>query len=460
MQELLIKNATVINPAGKSGDLDILIRDGKILKMSERKADVASTAATRVHDDLSIVKEFAQDHGEQETTEASAKMGEDVLTIDVKGCCVAPGLVDVHVHFRDPGQTHKEDIDTGAAAAAKGGYTSIVLMANTVPTVDTEETLRYVLDKGSKTGIHIYSCANVTRGMQGQELTDFDLLKDAGAVGFTDDGKPIMDEALVREAMKKAKALAVPISFHEEDPAYIETPGYNKGKASEHYGIGGADREAEIVMIRRDVALALETGAEIDIQHISSAEGVALVRDARRKGSNVHAEATPHHFSLTEDAAIEHGVMAKMNPPLRTEADRQAIIEGLRDGTIEMIATDHAPHTSEEKAKGLTAAPSGIIGLETALALGNEVLVQGGYLTQEQLIERMSTGPARIYHLTDAGILKEGGAADLVIYDPKENWIAGDYASKSSNTPFTGRKMTGKVKYTICNGRIAYKDDM
>jgi len=440
MQEMLIKNGMVVNPAGKSGALDLRIRDGKIIQMRERMTS-GSDGTLEAGD-----------------AAAPAEDGMRATVIDASGCIVAPGLVDVHVHFRDPGQTHKEDIETGARAAAKGGYTSVVLMANTVPTVDTEETLRYVLDKGSRTGIHIYSCANVTKRMQGKELTDFDALCSAGAVGFTDDGKPIPDEALVLSAMQKAKELDVPLSFHEEDPAFVETAGYNKGKASEHYGIGGADREAEIVMIRRDTALALKTGAEIDIQHISTAEGVALVREARRKGTNIHAEATPHHFTLTEDAAIEHGVMAKMNPPLRTEADRQAIIEGLKDGTIEMIATDHAPHTAEEKAKGLTSAPSGIIGLETALALGNEVLVGGGALTDTELIDRMSTGPARIWHLDEAGILKEGGAADLVIYDPKETWIAGAYASKSSNTPFTGRTMTGKVKYTVCGGSVVYSD--
>ncbi|MBR1471490.1 MAG: dihydroorotase [Lachnospiraceae bacterium] len=421
MATLLIKNGRVVNPAGESGQLDVLVEDGVLKKM-----------APLMFDDVA-------EH-----------------VIDAAGCVVAPGFVDVHVHFRDPGQTHKEDILTGAAAAKRGGYTSVVMMANTVPTIDNEETLAYVLDKGSTTGIHVYACANVTRGMQGKELTDMPLLKAAGAVGFTDDGRPIMDEALVKKAMEQAAALGMPVSFHEEDPAYIETPGYNKGAASAHYGIGGADRQAEIVMIRRDIALALQTGAEIDIQHISSKEGVELVREGRRQGKNIHAEATPHHFALTEEAAIQHGAMAKMNPPLRTEEDRQAIIEGLRDGTIEMIATDHAPHSNEEKAKGLTAAPSGIIGLETALALGNMHLVKSGALSMEQLVERMSTGPARIYGL-EAGVLAEGKRADIVIFDPEENWTAGEYASRSENTPFTGMEMTGKVKYTICDGVTVYR---
>ena len=416
----LIKNANLVNPAGRSGFLDILIEDALITRIDENITEAADTV------------------------------------IDAKGFIAAPGFVDVHVHFRDPGQTWKEDIITGAAAAAAGGYTSVVMMANVIPAVDNPDTLKYMLDKGRETGINVYACANVTMGMKGGELVDMKSLKAAGAVGFTDDGKPIMDEQLVEDAMKQVKELNVPISFHEEDPQYISTPGYNRGAASEHFGIGGADRMAEISMIERDIALALKTGADIDIQHISTKEGVELVRQARKKASNIHAEATPHHFALTEEAAIKHGSMAKMNPPLRTEEDRQAIIAGLSDGTIEMIATDHAPHSAEEKAKGLTEAPSGIIGLETALALGNSVLVDGGYLSCETLIRRLSTDPARIYGL-NAGVLKEGGPADIVIYDPNEKWSPEKYASKSSNTPFTGQELKGRVRYTVCGGNIVYK---
>ena len=424
MATLLISNGQVVNPAGDNGHLDILIEDGVIKKMEPLLFDTADE------------------------------------TIDAGGCVVAPGFVDVHVHFRDPGQTHKEDILTGAEAAKHGGYTSVVMMANTVPAIDNTETLQYVLDKGKQTGIHVYSCATVTKGMQGKELTLMTELKKAGAVGFTDDGKPLGDPELAREAMRRIAIMRnTIISFHEEDPAYIETPGYNKGKASEHFGIGGADREAEIAMIRRDIAMALESGAQIDIQHISTREGVELVREARNQAKNIHAEATPHHFSLTEEAAIKYGTLAKMNPPLRTEDDRQAIIDGLADGTIEMIATDHAPHSSEEKAKGLTEAPSGIIGLETALPLGIMNLVGCGALSMEELVDRMSTGPARIYGL-DAGVLAPGKQADIVIFDPDERWTAGDYASRSENTPFTGMTMTGKVKYTLCGGKIVYKEQV
>lgn len=376
--------------------------------------------------------------------------------INAEGLLVAPGLVDVHVHFRDPGFTQKEDITTGAKAAAHGGVTSVVLMANTKPTVDTEETLRYVMDKGAQTGIRVHTCANVTMGMQGKQITEMEKLAAAGAVGFTDDGIPILDEQVVREAMERAAALDLPLSFHEEDPKYIENNGVNRGKASAHFGIGGADREAEIAMVGRDLELALETGATIDIQHISSKEAVELVRRAKERGNgNIHAEATPHHYTLTEDAVIEYGTLAKMNPPLREEADRQAIIEGLVDGTIDMIATDHAPHTAEEKGKPLTEAPSGITGLETSLALGITKLVDGGYLTMKELLRLMSTNPAALYHL-DAGYLAEGGPADVILVDTAAEYIPVEYASKATNTPFTGWTLHGAVVKTICRGEVVW----
>ncbi|MCR5597446.1 MAG: dihydroorotase [Lachnospiraceae bacterium] len=425
MKKILIINGKVVNPEGKSGQLDILIEGG-------------------------TVKCIAEAGSISDTVTCDA---EDIKVIDASGCIVSPGFVDVHTHFRDPGQTHKEDIFTGAEAAKRGGYTSVVLMANTVPAVDNAETLAYVLERGRQTGINIYSCTNVTLGMQGKELVDMASLKEAGAAGFTDDGRPLMDVELVKKAMEICASLGMILSFHEEDPAYIKNNGINHGRASEHFGIYGSDREAEISMIRRDIELALETGAEIDIQHISTAEGVELVREARKKSAKIHAEATPHHFSLTEDAAIKYGTLAKMNPPLRTEADRLAIAEGLRDGTIEMIATDHAPHSAEEKAKAVTEAPSGIIGLETMLPLAMMNLVEPGTLSMEQFVERASCGPAKVYRL-DAGVIREGAQADICIFDPEEKWIAGDYRSKSANSPFTGQEMRGKVKWTICRGRI------
>lgn len=426
---LLIANAYLMNPSTKEeGYFDILAADGRIVK-------IAPDLYKRLIDEGN----------------------EEMQVLDATGLIAAPGLVDVHSHFRDPGFTHKEDILTGAAAAAKGGYTTIVLMANTKPAVDNPETLAYVLEKGKTTGIRIETCATVTKGMQGEEMVDMEQLFLKGAVGFTDDGVPLMNEELVRNAMKESKRLEVPISFHEENPAYIENNGVNAGEAAVYFGIGGSKREAEIDLVSRDLEIALETGACIDIQHISTKEAVELVRHAKKRGGDIHAEATPHHFTLTEKAVIQYGTFAKMNPPLREEADRMAVIEGLKDGTIDLIATDHAPHSSEEKKKPLTEAPSGIIGLETALALGITQLVDTGYLTLMELLEKLTINPARMYHL-DAGYLAEEGPADILLFDPKERIRVGNFASKSGNTPFTGWQLNGAVKYTICKGEIVYEN--
>lgn len=449
---LLVKNGYMIDPrSGMEGKYDILIREGRIVKIAP---------------DIQIP--------------------EPCETLDARGLLVAPGLVDVHVHFRDPGYPEKEDIHTGAAAAAKGGFTTVVMMANTRPPLDNPDTLCDVLGRGSQTGIHVLACANVTMGMKGKELTPMKELAAAGAAGFTDDGIPLLDADIARKAMEEAAALHLPVSFHEEDPALIENNGINRGKASEYFGIGGSPREAEIRLVERDLKLALETGACVNIQHISARESVELVRKAKacqaggyrdgmspagacRDGGEIspgvegaaagtiriHAEATPHHFTLTEEAAIRYGALAKMNPPLREEADRQAILQGLADGTIDIIATDHAPHTAKEKGQDITKALSGIIGLETALCLGITELVNKGHLTMRQLLQRMSTGPAAMYGL-DAGYLAEGGPGDLVLIDPDAEVVCGDYVSRSSNTPFTGWHLKGQVIATICGGRIVY----
>ena len=365
--------------------------------------------------------------------------------------------MDVHVHFRDPGLTYKEDIGTGAAAAKKGGFTTVVTMANTKPPVDSEETVRYVLEEGKKTGIHVLPAACVSVGMKGQELTDMDALKAAGAVGFTDDGIPLMDQKLVRQAMLKAKELDVPLSFHEEDPAFISENGIHAGEAAKALGIQGSPALAEDSLVARDCMIALDTGATVDIQHISSGHSVEMVRLAKKLGAKVWAEVTPHHFTLTEEAVLKHGTLAKMNPPLRTEKDRQMLIEGLKDGTIDMIATDHAPHSREEKDRPLTQAPSGILGLETALALGITNLVKPGHLTLLELMEKMSYNPARLYKL-DCGRMEAGAPADLVLFDADRQWTVEGFESKSSNSPFLGATLTGKVMYTVCKGRIVYGD--
>lgn len=424
---MVIRNGMVIDPvSGLQEKADLVIQDGKIVEIRTKEQ---------------LGKECAEEYG-----------------IDATDCIVAPGLVDVHVHFRDPGFTYKEDIETGAKAALKGGFTSVVLMANTKPAVDNEETLTYVLEKGKQTKLRVYTCAAVTKGLGGTEMVDMDALRTKGAAGFTDDGIPIMDEKIMEMAMQKAAELNVPISLHEEDPALITNNGVNRGKASAHFGIGGSPREAEITLIDRDLQIALRTGAILNVQHISTKEGVELVRKAKAQpnGANIHAEATPHHFTLTEDAVIAHGTLAKMNPPLREEADRQAIIKGLQDGTIDIIATDHAPHSKEEKDKAITDAPSGIIGLETALSLGVTSLIDTNSLTMTQLIAAMSTNPAAMYGLP-AGTLSVGANADIVIFNPKESRVVGDYESKSSNTPFTGLTLNGVVEYTIVGGEIAYQ---
>lgn len=424
---ILIKGGRVIDPkTGVDAQLDVVLDGGKIIRIG---ADIDEAGGQNPYERI----------------------------IDASGLTIAPGLIDVHVHFRDPGLTYKEDIHTGAKAAAKGGFTTVVCMANTKPVVDNAETLQYVIEEGKKTGIHVLSAATITKGMKGEELTDMETLKRCGAPGFTDDGMPLKDARLVEKAMKEAVRLNVPLSFHEEDPSFITDNGINRGAVSKELGIEGSPALAEDIMIARDCMLALHTGATVDIQHISSGNSVRMVKLAKELGADVMAEVTPHHFSLDETAVLKHGTLAKMNPPLRTAKDREQIIRGLADGTIDIIATDHAPHSAEEKAKPLTQAPSGIIGLETALALGITNLVRPGHLTTLQLMEKMSLNPAILYRL-DKGWLDEGADADLVIFDENEQWTAGNYVSKSSNSPFTGEQLYGKVKYTICNGVIVYED--
>ena len=429
---MLIKNGRVIDPeSGFDGLADLLIEDGKIKKIVKRV-----------------------DGGADNPVPERVNGADEVL--DASGMIIAPGLVDVHVHFRDPGLTHKEDIETGAAAAKAGGYTTVVCMANTNPAADNPDTIGYIIEKGKKTGIHVLAAAAVSKGLKGRELTDMDALKAFGAAGFTDDGIPLMDEKLVKQAMEKARELNLPLSFHEEDPAFIINNGINKGVGSDQLGIGGSSALAEDSLVARDCMIALHTGAAVNIQHISSRNSVKMVALAKQLGADVWAEVTPHHFTLDETAVLKHGTLAKMNPPLRTEKDREALIEGLKSGAIDIIATDQAHHSREEKEKPLTAAPSGIIGLETALPLAVTNLVKEGHLTYVQLFEKMCLNPARLYRL-DSGRIKEGSDADLVIFDDRESFTVGDFVSKSSNSPFTGETLYGRVRFTICGGKVVFE---
>ena len=423
---LLIKNCKICDPYSIYEDQqDILIENGTIKEISP---DIA------VND------------------------GECSEVIDASGLVAAPGFVDVHTHFRDPGFWDKETIHTGALAAARGGYTSVVCMANTSPAVDNAETLKYVMEEAAKEQIHIYQAAAVTVGRNGEALVDMEDLKGHGAAGFTDDGSPILSDEVTLAAMEKAASLNAVLSFHEEDPAYIGVSGVNDGPAAEALGIKGAGRKAETTTVVRDLNYALKTKCKIDIQHVSAAESVEFIRQAKLKDTDglIHAEATPNHFTLTEDAVSEYGTLAKINPPLRTEADRQAIINGLVDGTIDIIATDHAPHTSAEKEQEFPKAPSGIIGLETAFSLGFRELVQSGRMTLTGLIALMSTNPANLYSL-NAGRIKIGAPADIVLLSTETNTKYDHFESRSSNSPFLGQTLPGAVFATICSGNVVFR---
>ena len=435
---LLIKNIFLYDPAsGVEKKTDILIEDGRFAKIEDN-----------------ICPENCPGSSRQDGKDSPMQI------IDGEGLCAAPGLIDTHAHFRDPGFLWKEDLHTGSLAAARGGYTSIILMANTNPPVDSVPVLEDILERGNKEKIHLYSCANVTVRMSGKETVDFDALAQAGAAGFTDDGVPIMQAEILEQALQAAVRLDLPVSLHEEDKTLISENGINGGgAAAQVLGLKGSPREAEITLIRRDLDLAVKAMAPLCIQHISTREGVDLVREARKKNPRIHAEATPHHFTLTEDAVIKKGTLAKVNPPLRTADDRAAIIEGLKDGTLDLIATDHAPHSDEEKAKSFTSAPSGMIGLETAFSLGLRELVQPGHLTMMQFLACLTCNPADFYHLP-AGRVLEGAPADLVIFDPgASRTVQKPFASRSSNSPFLGEVLPGVIRYTICGGEIVFEDN-
>ena len=386
-----------------------------------------------------------------------SKAPEGARIIDAAGLIAAPGLVDMHVHFREPGFTHKEDIITGAAAAAAGGVTTVVCMPNTKPVIDSAETVEYIANRAGTADVRVLTYAAVTASQSGQLLTDFEALKNAGAVALSDDGNPIMSADIMRNALLRARKHGLVISCHSEDADMVQNYAVNEGAVSEKLGIPGRPAIAEELMIARDAMLALETGASVHIAHVSTAKSVEIIRQAKKLGANITAETCPQYFSLTEDAVLTRGTMARMNPPLRLQADVDGIIEGLRDGTIDAIATDHAPHSAAEKALPLEDAPSGIVGLETSLALAITKLYCTGKLTLAEIIYKMTAAPSRILGL-DYGTLELGKSADLVLFDPQEEWTVdpAQFKSKSRNTPFAGITLRGRVKYTVSRGNIVY----
>ena len=421
---MIIKGGRVIDPLSKTDEiLDIRIEKGTII-------------------------EIEKDIDEREFP------GEEI--IDARGKVLVPGLVDVHVHFRDPGQTYKEDLESGSQAAIAGGFTSVVQMANTSPKIDDKEKIIDHYKKARDLPLKVYTVSALTRNFSDLELVDMEENFKAGALAFTDDGIPNRNSKLIVDAMNRAKELGAIISFHEEDPSLIEQNGINHSEVSEKLNIYGSPTIAETSFIARDIAMAIYTGAKISIQHISTGLGVDFVKFGKSMGANIYAEVTPHHLALNDRAVLKYGTLAKMNPPLRSEEDRLRIIEGIKEGTIEIIATDHAPHSPDEKAKEITKAPSGIIGLETSFSICYENLVLSGEISLMKLIEIMSTNPAKIYGL-EGGEIAVGKLADLAIIDLESEYKIEKFKSKSSNSPFGSINLRGEVLYTISEGKVVYK---
>ncbi len=418
----VIKNATVISPAdGLNGVRDILIENSRIAAV-----------------------------GENLTAEN---------VIDAAGLVAVPGLVDMHVHLRDPGQTQKEDILTGCRAAAAGGVTSLLAMPNTSPTTDSPETVKYILGKAENADARVYVAASVTKGLRSEEPTDLDALKEAGAVGLSDDGRPVVNTAYLRDAMNRAPQLGMTVVAHCEDLFLADGGKINEGKVSALLGVKGIPAAAEDCGTAREIALAAADNVPIHICHVSTATSVELIRDAKRRGVKVTAETAPHYFSLTENELLKRDADYRMNPPLRTENDVKAITEGLLDGTLDAIATDHAPHTPEEKAD-FVKAPNGSIGMETSFAASYTYLVKTGLMTLSQLVEKMSLNPAKILGIP-AGTLAVGANADIALIDTNKEWTVNveKLHGKSKNTPFKGMSLTGKVKMTILGGEVVFSGE-
>jgi dihydroorotase len=437
MSELLILGGHVVDPAGGVDGLrDVLLRDGYVAAM-ELPGGLAALANT-------LPKE---------------------LQMDAAGMVVAPGLIDIHVHLREPGQTHKETIATGTAAAAAGGFTTVVAMPNTTPVNDSVAGLRWMLAPQRGAVVHLLAMPAATLGSMGAEITDFAALVQAGAVGFTDDGKPVLEDETMRAALTAAARVGVPVSQHAEDTRLTGGCSMNAGRVAFRLGLRGMPVEAESRIVERDIRLLREIERadkqrpHLHVQHVSTARALAAIREAKAQGLHVTCEAAPHHFTLTDAAVGDYNTNAKMNPPLREEADRRAVIEALLDGTVDCIATDHAPHASHEKEVEFERAPNGITGLETALGLALRVLHREHGMPLARVIALLTARPAAVIGLHRRGNLQVASHADVVVFDVGAEWTfaAQESRSKSKNTPFDGAAMLGRVQTTICGGRVVYR---
>ncbi len=427
-QTILIRGGRVIDPGRFNGLADVLIENGKI---------VAVGPNVKIH---------------------AGKSGAGPTVVEATGKLVLPGFIDLHVHFREPGFEYKETIQTGTAAAAAGGFTSVCCMPNTNPVNDNQAVTEFILDQARATGsAHVFPVGAITKGSEGKELAEIGELRRSGCVAISDDGRPVMNSLVMRRAMEYALAFDLPVVDHCEDLHLSEGGCMNEGIVSTELGLPGIPAAAEDVQVARNVALAELTGARLHLAHVSTAGSVRMVREAKARGIRVTAEACPHHFSLTEEAVRGFDSHAKMNPPLRTKQDVQAIREGLRDGTIDVIATDHAPHAIQEKEQEFAAAPFGVVGLETALPL-TLALVEEGVLSLERAIAALTTEPARVVGLKK-GTLAPGADADVVVVDPEAQWVVepARFRSKGRNTPFAGWKVKGQVALTILNGTIVFQ---
>ena len=421
---LLLRGGRIIDPSsGHDAIADLLLRDGRV--------------------------------GEVGTGLGSP---DDADVLDVTGLVVCPGLIDLHVHLREPGQEHKETIASGARAAAAGGFTAVCAMPNTDPPIDDPAAVGFVRAQGLRAGsARVYPTGAVSVGQKGERLTEIGEMIDAGAVAITDDGHPVPTAGLMRLALEYARTFGIPVASHCEDMTLSRGGSMNEGTLSTRLGLIGIPNAAEDVCIARDLLLAELTGGRLHIQHVTTSAGVEMIRSAKARGIPVTAEATPHHFTLTDDAVEPYRTNAKVNPPLRSAADRRAVIDGVRDGTLDVIATDHAPHHYDEKEQAFDDAPFGLIGLETALGLVISELVDSDVIDLPTVVMRMSTQPALAFSLP-GGTLARGAPADVTVFDPAWTWTVDPrrLLSKSRNTPFAGRQLRGRAVYTIVDGRIVH----